>query len=77
MGEKIVCPLLRRTEPREYPADAGLAEHLTDWLVQRDFDIASADTIEPGKGEGHAFGFFHSRLMSERPIPVVPVFLNT
>ncbi|MBG02976.1 MAG: extradiol ring-cleavage dioxygenase [Rhodospirillaceae bacterium] len=76
-AKRLSARYYEETEPREYPADAALAEHLTDWLVQRDFDIASADTIEPGKGEGHAFGFVHNRLMSEPPIPVVPVFLNT
>jgi len=63
--------------PREYPSDAALAEHLIAWLVEREFDIASADAIEPGKGEGHAFGFVHNRLMEDPPIPIVPVFLNT
>ena len=62
---------------REYPVHAGLANHLVDVLIEREFDIAVADRIAPGKGEGHAFGFVHQRLLEGQPLPVVPVFLNT
>lgn len=65
-----------RDVPRDYPVDAKLAEHLISRLME-DFDLSCADTLAPGYGEGHAFGFVHNRLLSGVTIPVVPVFLNT
>lgn len=63
--------------PREYPVDTRLAMHLIESLIDREFDIACADSIADGLGEGHAFGFVHNRLARGLDIPVVPVFLNT
>lgn len=63
--------------PRDYPVHAALARHLTDALIDAEFDIASADRLQEGQGEGHAFGFVHLRLMQGLAVPVVPVFLNT
>lgn len=65
------------SEPREYPVHAPLAHHLIDCLIDREFDIASANSVEPGKGEGHAFGFVHNRLYEGDAPPVVPIFMNT
>lgn len=65
-----------RDSPREYPVDARLAEHMIAQLME-DFDLSCANTLAPGYGEGHAFGFVHNRLLAGETIPVVPVFLNT
>jgi hypothetical protein len=62
---------------RHYPVHAGLAGHLVSHLVDHDFDVAVADHLPEGKGEGHAFGFVHRRLLNGADLPVVPVFLNT
>ena len=66
-------------QPREYPVNAKLAEHLIAELLERDFDLACANSVADGHGEGHAFGFVHNRLLAGAPsqVPVVPVFLNT
>jgi 3-O-methylgallate 3,4-dioxygenase len=64
-------------ETRHYPVDAELAAHLTGALIDREFDIASANALPDGEGEGHAFGFVHQTIMKNVAIPVVPVFLNT
>lgn len=63
--------------PRDYPVDAPLALHLVNHLVEHDFDVAVADRLPDGMGEGHAFGFVHRRLLNGADLPVVPVFLNT
>lgn len=63
-------------EPREYPVDAGLARHLIDELIDREFDIAASDACPPGEGEGHAIGFVHRRIMQD-VVPIVPVCINT
>jgi 3-O-methylgallate 3,4-dioxygenase len=62
---------------RHYPVDAGLAQHLIGALVDREFDVSSANALPEGEGEGHAFGFVHRRLMNGADIPVVPIVLNT
>jgi aromatic ring-opening dioxygenase catalytic subunit (LigB family) len=66
------------TAPREYPVDAKLALHLVDWLMDNGFDPASSKCMRKGEGEGHGMAYVHKRLMDgKRPIPIVPVFLNT
>ena len=64
-------------ETRHYPVHAKLAHHLTTALIDREFDVSSANALPEGEGEGHAFAFVHKRIMDGAAIPVVPVFLNT
>jgi 3-O-methylgallate 3,4-dioxygenase len=64
-------------EPRNYPVHARLARHLIGELIDREFDLASAASVPPGEGEGHAVGFVHKRVMTDFAVPVVPVFVNT
>ncbi len=64
-------------QARDYPVDAELALHLVEQLVLAEFDVAVADSLPEGRGEGHAFGFVHRRLLAGADLPVVPVFLNT
>jgi hypothetical protein len=59
-----------------YPCDAALARHLIDSLQQDGFDLSAMARTAPGRFEGHAISFVHKFLMSEIPIPVVPIFLN-
>jgi Catalytic LigB subunit of aromatic ring-opening dioxygenase len=65
------------SETRHYPVDAKLANHLIGALIDREFDVSSANALPEGEGEGHAFGFVHQRIMKGTVIPVLPVFLNT
>jgi 3-O-methylgallate 3,4-dioxygenase len=65
------------SETRHYPVDAKLANHLIASLIDREFDVATANALPEGEGEGHAFGFVHQRILKRAAIPVVPVFLNT
>jgi 3-O-methylgallate 3,4-dioxygenase len=62
---------------RSYPVASDLALHLIDELMDRDFDISQAKKLRMERGEGHALGFVHRRLMRDHIIPVVPVLLNT
>jgi 3-O-methylgallate 3,4-dioxygenase len=65
------------TAIRGYPVAADLARHMVGYLMDQDFDISHSEKLPRDHGEGHAFGFVHRRLLGERPIPVVPVVLNT
>jgi 3-O-methylgallate 3,4-dioxygenase len=64
-------------ETRLYPVHAGLANHLVRALVDAEFDVACANALPAGQGEGHAFGFVHKRILRDTTVPIVPVFLNT
>lgn len=63
--------------PIEYPVAHALADHLINALMDDAFDISQATTLARAHGEGHAFGYVHQRLMTERVVPIVPVALNT
>ncbi|HEX2198695.1 MAG TPA: protocatechuate 3,4-dioxygenase [Burkholderiales bacterium] len=63
--------------PRDYPVAADLALHITKELVEREFDIAYGASLPRPRGEGHAFGFVHRRLLAGHIVPVVPIVVNT
>lgn len=71
---------MRRREEREaadYPCHRALALHLVEGLIEREFDVSALAELAPGQHEGHAYSFIHRWYLQERPVPVVPVFLNT
>ncbi len=76
-SQRATARYYEERETRHYPVDAGLANHLIGALIDREFDVASANALPEGEGEGHAFGFVHQRILKDVAIPVVPVFLNT
>jgi Catalytic LigB subunit of aromatic ring-opening dioxygenase len=64
-------------DTRKYPVDAKLGLHLIEQLMGQGFDVSQSKRLAKEHGEGHAFGFVHVRMMSDRVIPIVPVALNT
>lgn len=64
---------------RAYPVAAELAFHITLDLCGAGFDVAYAKSLSrPPRGEGHAFGFVHRRLLGGRTeLPIVPFVVNT
>lgn len=62
-----------------FPGHPDLARGLIAGLIEREFDIGVADRVtDPVQaGFGHAYGFVIHRLFKGRPLPVVPVLLNT
>ena len=64
-------------KPKEYPVAHKLAVHLIEKLMDDEFDLAQSKRLSKAHGEGHAFGYVHQRMMSERVVPIVPVALNT
>lgn len=62
-----------------FPAAPAFALELVEALMERDVDVATiAATPDPSKaGFGHAYGFIVQRVLRRRPIPVVPLLLNT
>ena len=75
--QRAAARYYEESETRHYPVHAGLAHHLIGALIDREFDVSSANALPEGEGEGHAFGFVHRRLLNDAAVPVVPVVLNT
>jgi hypothetical protein len=63
----------------EFAGHPELALDLIRGLIEHDVDVSvSARVDDPHKaGFGHAYGFLIARLCGARPIPVVPILLNT
>ena len=63
-----------------YPVPS-LARQIVDQVMEDEFDIAvSMEQPRDKKGlvsVGHAVGFIYRRILKDRPIPVVPILLNT
>jgi 3-O-methylgallate 3,4-dioxygenase len=64
-------------EEREYPVAWDLGRHLIEFLVDQKFDLAQSQYIRPGQGMGHAFSFVYRRILNNKPIPTIPIMLNT
>ncbi len=60
-----------------YAVPSALGKHVIEQLVEAGFDIAQARELDEGIGMGHAFGFVVGRIMSPRPVPLLPVVINT
>ena len=61
------------------PGQQAFALQLIEGLIDQGVDVtAVASCGDGGKaGLGHAFGFISKRLFRQRPIPMVPLLLNT
>jgi 3-O-methylgallate 3,4-dioxygenase len=66
------------SERRAYPVASDLAVHVTEALIDREFDVAYGKSLPRQRGEGHAFGFVHRRLLGgSTALPIVPLVVNT
>jgi len=68
-------------EDHIYPVQKDLALEIIGQAMEDEFDVAvSAEQPHDAKGMigvGHAVGFIYRRILKDRPIPVVPILLNT
>jgi hypothetical protein len=66
-------------KPNEFPAAPGFARELIERMIQNHIDVGAASQVEEPTqyGLGHGIGFVIRRLFGNKPIPVVPVLLNT
>ena len=68
-------------ENQSYPVPAELAHAIIEQAIADEFDVAisakqRADARGP-IGVGHAVGFVYRRIVKDRPVPVIPILLNT
>ena len=62
---------------KTYPVASALAKHLIEHLIEEGFDVAHSRYLKEGEGIGHAIGFVCRQLMKDKPVPIVPLLLNT
>ncbi|RXT07004.1 hypothetical protein [Ammoniphilus sp. CFH 90114] len=63
-------------ETESYPTDSGLGTHIIEQMMIEGFDVAQSKTQIEGRSIGHAYTFVKRRLLSNKSIPMVPVFVN-
>lgn len=59
-----------------YAAQPALAQHIVARAMDEPFDVAALKRM-PGDETPHAYGFVFRQIMRDRPVPTVPVFVNT
>jgi 3-O-methylgallate 3,4-dioxygenase len=68
-------------EDHIYPVPVGLAHTIIEQAMGDEFDVATSARQLTGErgpiGIGHAFAFIYRRLLKDRPVPLVPILLNT
>lgn len=68
-------------EDHTYPVPADLANAIIEQAMADEFDVAISARQLAGErgtiGIGHAFGFIYRRILKDRPVPLVPILLNT
>ncbi|MBE3557445.1 MAG: hypothetical protein IMW91_10380 [Firmicutes bacterium] len=63
-------------QPEAYPTNAELGYHLVSSLTASGFDVTALTRQPEGRTLGHAYTFVRRRLMRDRVVPMVPLFLN-
>ena len=61
----------------DYPIAADLGRHVIEYLVDQRFDVAHSRQLPPGQGMGHAFGYLYQRILRQKPVPALPIMVNT
>jgi len=65
----------------QYPCHPELGKHIIGALMCEGFDVAQSRRLPTGprgsNGAPHAFGYVFRRVMRDKPIPHVPILVNT
>ena len=77
-GIPIAIPGHIPLEGATYDGLPGLATHIIEQAIEDGFDVTSLKCLPQGVGHiPHAFGFVFRNIMADKPVPTVPVVLNT
>ncbi len=64
-----------------YPTPVDLAESMIHRAMDEGFDVTACATQPQEGGQprklGHAYGFIYRRILNSKPIPLVPILINT
>jgi 3-O-methylgallate 3,4-dioxygenase len=75
-GVAIAMPGHVPPKGARYPAVPALGKHIIESVIAEGFDVAAMKTM-PNDETPHAYGFVYRQIMGDRPIPCVPLALNT
>jgi hypothetical protein len=78
LGEEFRCSDRIGADACEqvYPAHAGFAWHLYEHCIDAGFDLVACRRFPDGRLKAHAVGPVLARLIPDRSIPVVPLFVE-
>jgi len=81
-GIEIAEPNHHGKSAQSYPGHPKLGRYLIERLMERDFDVAAAARLPQSassniSGLPHAYGFLYRRIMQDKFVPAVPLFINT
>jgi hypothetical protein len=64
-----------------YPCPSDLASHITTRATQDGFDVTALGAQPHDSGAprqlGHSYGFVYRRILKSRPLPLIPILVNT
>jgi hypothetical protein len=64
-----------------YPCPSDLASHITSRATQDGFDVTALGAQPSDSGVprqlGHSYGFIYRRILKSRPLPLIPILVNT
>ena len=63
-------------EIKQRPGYPELADHLLDFLIEEDFDVASTEGVRDGTTLDEAFTFLYERFVGDAGIPMVPFIVS-
>lgn len=66
-------------QAHRHPGAPGFGRYLVEQLTEAGFDLGAVSAFNnpTEEGLGHAYGFVIQRVLGGRPIPLIPVLLNT
>jgi len=75
-GQAIALPGHIPPGGARYPCVPALGKHLIEAAIDEGFDVAAMRHL-PNEETPHAYGFVYRQIMGDRPLPCVPVSVNT
>jgi hypothetical protein len=82
-GSSLATFAHRPEKETHYPCSPSLGTHIITKMMEKEFDVGTSkslpsDGLEWSRGAlPHAFGFVLRQIMKDKPIPHVPVLINT
>ena len=82
-GSSLATFAHRPQKQTQYPCAPDLARHVIGKMMEKEFDVGTSRTLPSDGLEWardalpHAFGFVLRQIMKDRPVPHIPIMINT
>ena len=82
-GSSLATFAHRPEKETHYPCAPDLGRHIIQKMMEKEFDVGTSKTLPSDGLEWsrdslpHAFGFILRQIMKDKPVPHVPVMINT